>query len=334
MLTKEAFNALLKTLEEPPAHAFFILCTTEPGKLPATIISRCQRLNFRLAKPQEIVRSLKRVVKGEKLKVSDRVLKLISQRAGGSFRDAVKVLQQLAFGGKRISLKQTVDLLEKETVFSKDLLKSLVQKDVSQTLLKLNQAVDQGADLKVLTESLLEDLRRILLQKYNVLGEKIEDYGLEIVKIKKLIFLFDQAGRQLKGAVIPQLPLELAIVEWSEGSNKTRSSGGLQSRLNRDERQTGSSGKSSDGLLRGGGNKKTMLVKWQKVLRYLKKDNHTVEALLKSTKPKEIKNDKIIIEVFYQFHKNKLESNKHINLVKKRIEQVFKEPLEIEYLLT
>ncbi|GAF96063.1 unnamed protein product, partial [marine sediment metagenome] len=208
MLTLPAFNALLKTLEEPPEHALFILCTTQPEKLPETIISRCQRFNFRLAKSEEIIRALKRIVKGENLRIKDNVLKLIAKRAGGSFRDAVKSLQQLSFEGKNISLKSAKNFFNTELVLSKDILELLVKKDAVRALKWLNKAVEMGVGLKVLIEAVLEDLRQVMLLKYGI-EEKDStkgggDYGLEVSEVKRLIFLFDKAGRELKGAVIPQ----------------------------------------------------------------------------------------------------------------------------------
>lgn len=218
MLTPEAFNALLKTLEEPPAHALFILCTTEIHKLPQTIISRCLRFNFRIPSIKELVRSLTRVKKGEKLILEDQVLEEIARYAGGSFRDATKNLEMLvSMYGKRITLRQTKEFFNRETVLLGDFLKWLAQKDTTKALMWLERAMKKGVDLKILTQAVLEQLRKILLMKYISSDKEIKDYGLETDKIKKLIWLFDQAGRELKGAVLPQLPLELAIVEWCEG---------------------------------------------------------------------------------------------------------------------
>jgi len=326
MLTKEAFNALLKTLEEPPEHAFFILCTTEPKKLPETIISRCQRFNFTLANVSEIVRCLKRIVKGEKLKVADKVLDLISQKAGGSFRDATKILQQLAFGGKNISLKKAVELLEKETDLSRGVLSSLVEKDIVQALKKLEQAVKQGADLKILAQTILENLRQALLSKYDVWKEDSSraelsfGEGFEIKEIKKLISIFDQASRQLKGAVIPQLPLELAVLEFCSVKSEKKPEILKVEKvvLTKEVRE-----KTGDDVLD----------KWGRVLELVKKDNHSVEALLKSTKLKELDKDKLVIEVFYEFHKNKLETDEYLGLVGKRAGEVFGQSLKIEYVL-
>ena len=111
MLTTEAFNALLKTLEEPPAHAYFILCTTDPQKVPETIISRCTRIVFKQATSQETLDKLQRIVKEENLTVEDGALSLLAKEARGSFRDAVKLLEQAASKEKKISLGDVKEML-------------------------------------------------------------------------------------------------------------------------------------------------------------------------------------------------------------------------------
>ena len=96
MLTTEAFNALLKTLEEPPPHVIFILCTTEPHKIPQTIVSRCMHVSFKKAGVEELVRSFKRIAKKEKLDIDDEALSLVSTLSDGSFRDGAKILEEMA----------------------------------------------------------------------------------------------------------------------------------------------------------------------------------------------------------------------------------------------
>ncbi|MEA3355077.1 MAG: DNA polymerase III subunit gamma/tau, partial [Patescibacteria group bacterium] len=152
MLTTEAFNALLKTLEEPPKHAKFILCTTEPHKIPGTIVSRCVKVEFNKAKVEEIVRSLKRVVKGEKLKISDKDLSLIAKRAGGSFRDGVKILEQLSFSGLKISSKKVNELLSGgsgENLID-DFLIMVYKKETKKALNWLAKVIDGGMNAKQL----------------------------------------------------------------------------------------------------------------------------------------------------------------------------------------
>src|SRR5438105_6214530 len=112
MLTKEAFNALLKTLEEPPPHVKFIFATTEVQKVPITILSRCQRFDFGNISAERIAKQLRAVVDAEKMKADDDALELIARRAGGSMRDAQSLLDQLlAFGGERLTAELVQHLL-------------------------------------------------------------------------------------------------------------------------------------------------------------------------------------------------------------------------------
>jgi len=317
MLTREAFNALLKTLEEPPSHVYFILCTTEPEKIPDTIISRCQRFNFTLASQQEIVLSLKRIVKGEEIKVSDKTLKLIADRAEGSFRDASKLLQKLVSSDKEISYKKAYKILEKETIAMKEIISSLAEKKVSKALKSLNQAVEQGADLQFLTKQMLDYLRKALVSFYGV-GEKKKEIVLQEKQLKKLIQLIDKAGRQLKGALIEQLPLEIAIIDFFQ-TQKKHSEAKDQKTISKTAKQKVSN-KNGDS-------------QWQKVMDLIKKDNHHIQALLKSTALKGETDGELEVEVFYEFHKQKLEKKDYKKLVEKRVEEVFGKPLKLKYKL-
>ncbi len=321
MLTKEAFNALLKTLEEPPEHAFFILCTTELHKLPETIISRCQRFDFTLATEEEIIRSLKRIVKGEELRVSPKVLNLIAKKAESSFRDASKILQQLSFQGKIITEKQARIFLLQQGDSAEKILLALSLKNQTQALKLLDQAVKKGFDLKDLIRDILEKLRQFLLIKYQVAEEQTRSLDFNITEIQNLISLFDQAGRQLKGAVIPQLPLELAIINFKCKEQNAKSKIEIKS------------SKLKYNKKRAKINDQDNLNKWQEVLGLLKKDNHSLEALLKSTEFKQITDNKLIVEVFYEFHKNKLMIDDYVALVEKRIKDVFGRSLKVKYRL-
>ncbi len=111
MLSTAAFNALLKTLEEPPPHAIFVLATTEIHKIPATVLSRCQRHEFRRVPVDEIVGQLKAIVKAEKIQADDEALATIARQAGGGLRDAISLLDQLASAGTKITLQLTQTVL-------------------------------------------------------------------------------------------------------------------------------------------------------------------------------------------------------------------------------
>jgi DNA polymerase III subunit gamma/tau len=313
MLTQEAFNALLKTLEEPPKHAVFILCTTEPHKLPETIISRCYQFKFTRANIDEVKRSLKRIEAGEKLKLETGALDLIAEKSGGSFRDATKTLELLtSLYGKNLKTNKIKDYFSKQTGLSDEFLSLLVKKEVSKALVWLETTWNNGADLKEVAVSLLELLRKVLLSKFNVLDEEVKDYDLNIDDIKKLVFLFDTAGRQLKGASIPTLPLEVAVIDWCE---------------TKDKKDSNKNSKKIDKDL------EAVKQVWFQFLQKVKIKNHSLEALLKAAKPLEFNNEVLLIEVLYPFHKERLETKEYLSIVENILKELTNLSLKIKYKL-
>ena len=227
MLTTEAFNALLKTLEEPPPHTLFILCTTEPGKLPETVISRCIRFDFKKATESEIIASLKRVAKGEKLEIEEGALSILARLGDGSFRDAHKAIEQLALTAKKITRELVEEVFSlKESFRNKDFLTHLARKDGQNTILWFNDAVGKGMDIRMFQERLLSTLREYLIKKASDVGPSFvgeEAYDLFLIEdLKKLIELISKATLELRTAAIPQLPLELVILEWCGDEEKSK----------------------------------------------------------------------------------------------------------------
>jgi len=230
MLTKEAFNALLKTLEEPPEHAIFILATTESEKLPATIISRTQRFDFKKLTLKEIAERLRLLAKNEKIDISDEAIKEIALSAEGSLRDAESLLDQLiSLGYEEINFGTLEEVLgrvnfEKISKF----LNFIAKKDSGEAIRLINEIYDDGADIIEFSRAILKNLRKILLLKANPETEKIlkdeltEDQlktlkGLtekfEIKELKKLMEEFLKAKEAIKHSPIPTLPLELIVFE-------------------------------------------------------------------------------------------------------------------------
>lgn len=235
MLTKEAFNALLKTLEEPPAHAIFILATTEPEKLPATIISRTQRFDFKKLSINEIMERLKKLSESENITITAEALKEIALAAEGSLRDAESLLDQLiSLGYKEIDLDVLEEILghinfEKVAEF----LNYLLEKDAKNALIFINKIYENGVDLINFGRLLLKILRQILLLKINPQIENIikdEFTPDQFIKIQsfsqkfslndlhKIIDLLIRIKEQIKYSPIPTLPLELIIIQYCEGS--------------------------------------------------------------------------------------------------------------------
>ncbi len=168
MLTKEGANAFLKTLEEPPPHAVFILATTEPDKLPVTILSRCQRYTFRRISVPVIIEKLREIAKGEGIVINDEALTAIAYRADGGLRDALTMLEQIAaFAGGAPATAATLDLAFGATgrQFAAALLDACVRGDATGALAVVEEASEAGTDLQVLIRSLIAALRNLLVAR-------------------------------------------------------------------------------------------------------------------------------------------------------------------------
>lgn len=229
MLTDPAFNALLKTLEEPPPHVIFVLATTEPHKIPSTIISRCQRFDFRRIPLSDIVHWLSHIAAAEGLEVEPAALEYIARQGAGSMRDAISLLDQLtAYGSDIITLTQVQSLLG--AVASQavtDLAESLIDGDLARGLDVIDRVVGDGAEPRQFTREFVEYLRGLLLLKMgdgvDLLQGRVSDEVLarmkeQVVRLspRKLLRatrLFNEAALEMKAGFLPQLPLELAFVE-------------------------------------------------------------------------------------------------------------------------
>ena len=235
-LSKDAANALLKTLEEPPSHAIFILATTEAHKMIPTIASRCQRFHFRKLTVEEIIKKLKFICQKENVKIEDQALRLIALNSEGSIRDAEGFLDQsLTFAesssGKK-SLIKAEDLKELLGIVEINLISQLVdflsREKTAEAIKFLNETLDKGYDPQEFAKNIINYLRQALLLKIN--PDLIEAAAAGFTKeeenklraqtlifkeqdIHRIIKLFLEAENKTKYSSIPQLPLELAIVE-------------------------------------------------------------------------------------------------------------------------
>lgn len=342
MLTIEAFNALLKTLEEPPAHAVFILCTTEAEKLPATIISRCMRINFKRGSQKEVVDKLRKIAEGEKMKVEETALEEIAKSVTGSFRDALRVLEQASFSPSKVGKDEIKEILGQTVGLEPEkLLEALVKKDVKSALGEIDRVMNMGGNLKIYSESLLEILRASLLKKLGVsLGDsEVVELGLEIGETKRLIEIVSKAALELKNAIIPQLPLELAVVEWVGENAKTEIVAEIvtqkpvviEAEPIKEERAASTSPHSGEG--KEGVSLDDIKSRWQEILLGIRPKNYSVEALLRSTRPVNFDKRVLTLEVFYQFHKDKLESSKCRKVIEETISEIFQAPFGVRCIL-
>lgn len=230
MLSGHAFNALLKTLEEPPAHAVFVLATTEPHKVPATILSRCQRFDFRRPALGEVVAVLGRIAEQEGIEVGESSLTVMARAAGGSFRDAIGVLDQLAtYSGGSISLEQTLDILG---VVRHDLLfeaVDLVQAyDTQGALLFVDRLNQAGTDYNQFMKDLLGHLRDLYVVKHTVetpssmaltdeqlITLRSQASRTSTARTVTFIDLLGEALRAVRQGSDPRLELELTFIKMT-----------------------------------------------------------------------------------------------------------------------
>ncbi len=206
MMTKEAFNALLKTLEEPPAHAFFILATTEVHKIPETIISRCQRFDFRRITGKALMTRLSFIAQKEEIEAEDRALEAISKYVDGGLRDAIGLLEQLTVD-KKLSFERVQDILGlSDFTLLEKLFQALMNDETKEALNIVDELHSQGSDLDQFMHEFVDLLRNKMLD--SVMNDKPE----LTIKYIKMIEIFQRARQKLESD-IPQLSLEIAVIE-------------------------------------------------------------------------------------------------------------------------
>lgn len=229
MLSLSAFNALLKTLEEPPKNVVFILCTTEVYKVPLTIISRCQRFDFKRIGVNDMVKKLEHIIKNEKLEVDREVLDLIALKSDGHLRDAESLLSQIiAISDRKIDLASANLIIPYNDLEENiKILEAISKKDLSTAIKIINEISRNNINLKNFLNDLIELLRKMILSKVNAslpsalgldLGEKLE---IKINNLNQAFSLSDlvmmseeflEASKKLNTALIVQLPIELALI--------------------------------------------------------------------------------------------------------------------------
>lgn len=227
MLSNAAFNALLKTLEEPPTHAIFVLATTEPHKVLPTVLSRCQRFDFHRIPVAKIVDRLKRLAEQEHIQANREALTVIARQATGSMRDAESLLDQLAsYGDEGITaaeVRAALGIGADETVMQ--IAGSLAGGEVAEGLAAINAAVDKGADPRQFARQMVEHLRTLLLLRLESeivpphvsddMRPRLEEQARAFSRreLTRAVRLFNGAAAESKGGWQPQLPLEMAFVE-------------------------------------------------------------------------------------------------------------------------
>jgi len=369
MLTPEAFNALLKTLEEPPEHAVFVLATTEPQKIPATIASRTTRYDFKVPTVEQIKEKLSLISEKEKWSLPGDSLEEIAKMAGGAFRDGEVLLEKVASVDTTANLQKTREILgKKEFTTTVNFLELINLGQTKEALIWLDNYVQEGGSVRILAESVLDALRKTLLIKVgatSVLGvvteEELEclkaiEKKLTKARVLELTTYFNRTIEELRDATIPQLPLEIAIIEATleidTAVNKQESTGIINTQIDNNileskvikaekpkptkkvrEKESRVEKKTNPGDKKVVSQSRLLAKlqkKWSMVLKEVKLINSSLEMFLRGAKPVDLDEDLLTIEFGYRFHKEKVEERKYRDVVEKVLGKIAGAPLRMK----
>lgn len=318
MLTREAFNALLKTLEEPPSHAIFILATTEAHKLPDTIISRTQRFDFRPIGLDDLIDRLDFIAKQENITIDRPALSLLATTSQGGFRDAISLLDQISVLDQAISEQTVADFLGLGPITQiEQLIEQVVTHQPVEAVASLQAIIERGIDPVNLTNQLLDTTRAHILSA-------VEQNKAQTVGYIELADRLIQALADFKVSSHYSLPLELAIVKASTGNLIVATAPASQIATAKK-----SPNKTIASTIVNTDNQSLLA----KALSLIKEKNNSLYALLRSAQL-QIDGVKFIVECRFSFHKERIEEVKNRQLVEQALTKVFSRPIELVCRLT
>jgi DNA polymerase-3 subunit gamma/tau len=332
MLTKEAFNALLKVLEEPPKNLIFILCTTDDNKIPETVLSRLCQLRFVKGDRESLKKSLDKIILGEKIEIENEAIEILLAKSDGSFRNLQRNFNEIFLQiGKKISLKEVVDYLSKNGEYDGSSLESDLMVGNAEIILeKLEKISKDGANFSDLRENWLQYFQTKLLAFYGV-GQKNND-GFDLMSVKKIIDLLIEAGGREKLTQISQLPLELVVVDYL--GNKPEKISDVRSQILEKKEEKVAEVIEDKKEIVVVGNVEEISKRWGEVLISVKPFNHSVEAFLRAARPLSMDKGILTLEVFYKFHKERLEESKNRQIVMIGLEKVLGKAIDFKCVLT
>jgi DNA polymerase III subunit gamma/tau len=361
MLSPSAFNALLKIIEEPPPYVIFILCTTEVHKVPYTIVSRCERFDFKKISIFDIVTKLKLIAKQEKKEIDTEILEAVARRSNGHLRDAESLLGQIfSLGDKRISLEQAELVMphynNSEVI---ELLSYFPRKDTVKALALVNSLADSGASIKNFISEIIFMVRKMIIFKISPqlsdslglnLGDALEikinelsaslSLNQLLFYIKRLLISYDD-----KNQLILQLPLELAVIEICSQEVGTVLKARKEELISKNEIESvlpnnnlnsaavnsKDSKKDSVSPLKIENNKRIdinldhnqIMEKWPEFLMKIKKYNHSLSFVLQNCEPQEINSGCLRLIFKYKFHQDRVKDENIKNLIENTLIEVF-----------
>ncbi|HID10109.1 MAG TPA: DNA polymerase III subunit gamma/tau [Candidatus Latescibacteria bacterium] len=350
MLTTPAFNALLKTLEEPPSHVVFVLATTEPHQVPPTIRSRCQRFDFRRLSVREIVEHLAFISRGEKVEAEEAALVLMARKAEGSMRDAQSLWDQAAaFGEGRVSLRSVQEMLglvEGDLFFRVG--EAILRGEVRNGLEVVEEALDRGISLGAFAEGLAEHLRNLLVVKVG--GEGLDLLEEEVVRLReqaalrseediaRLLVMASDLASELPRSPSPRLRLEVGVVRMTKALSSMQVEDVL-SRLNRLEAQLGGEGEPEPSdKTQGSGEKEekapsegpdieALKGRWEEVAERVGRRSPRLGAFLREGCPQGFEDGVVEVAFGTSFHRDAVHRQRRV--VEEVLREVFGRPIRV-----
>lgn len=348
MLSPQAFNALLKIIEEPPANVAFILCTTEVHKVPLTVISRCQRFDFKRISVSDVVKKLSCIAGAEKIKIGKNILEAIARRADGHMRDAESLLGQIiSIGGNEIT-QEEADLVIPRSDLNEvaNLIEFLIKKDAAGGIRLTNKLIDDGVDIKIFVNDAIVILRKLMLMKISSglasklsmeLGEAFElkinklARDLNIGQALKLLEKVIKVSVELKSEFIQQLPLEIAIVEICSAASPsvmqnqsfltTSSKFNIQKNRQADVKVDDKKPVAASEKINFTDSQ--IQEKWNEVLAKVKQYNHSLSFILRVCQQRGLSGNQLCLAFKYKFHKDRVSEAQIKNIIEKVLRDVY-----------
>lgn len=349
MLSTAAFNALLKTLEEPPSHAIFILATTEVHKVPATVVSRCQRHEFRRIPVKEIVEYLEQLASKEGLNATREALTLIARQSTGSLRDAISLLDQLASIGQEITLDLVHSVLGTapgQAVI--EVVDAIAECQPGKGIEMIHTALDAGSDPRQFARQIVEYLRNLLLFKVGELEpldlpadllremkEQVERFTS--IQLIRDIGLFNRAATDTRGAWQPSLPLEMAVIEACQRDVKTNPEAppATQAPITKSTQASISetAQQQREALSEDTGQEnqatQTLNKNWQTILSLVRQKSPNTYGLLNSCRTRFVSGNEVILGFASDILKNQMSKKENLALVQSVVSQVMQQELTV-----
>jgi DNA polymerase-3 subunit gamma/tau len=330
MLTGEAFNALLKTLEEPPEHTVFILCTTEPKKIPDTIVSRCQKYEFKKAKTDDLLSFLKKIADKEKIKIDDEAILEIIACAQGGYRDAVSLLDQIASSTDMKINREFVltNLNLSDEKLNREFLLCLSRKKEKEALEFIQEYIEKGRDIYSLVRELIIAVENEIFIKSGVSdGECQTEFSLE--NLTKLAPQLIKCEEEMKFAFLPQLLLELLVIDWCLADGINGNTNTVLQEEEKEEIDTGTKKNISASVNTGKSDlnkndeiqnvvslsEEEIKEKWPSFLNTIKPYNYSLESLLRRCDIAGFDGKTLELIVYYKIHKEVLMHPKNLKII-------------------